>query len=169
MQDSSDDLFIGYGAAAGTTPAIGIDEDQQVTISSSVMYPTEVLTADPNIEATECGTTYFIDASGEAEYDITLPAIGDVSAGCKFVFIVTNAPESGNYIIKTDTLEDVIIGGTYESGAAGGAFVTTGDTITFADGSAVLGDKVIMVSNGSAFYTTAFANVVAGIVLSDEN
>lgn len=130
---------------------------------------TSTLTATANIEATDCGTTFFIDAAGDTEYAITLPAIADVSAGCEYVFIVIDAPESADYTIVTDSLEDKIMGGTYGGDGNGGAFVTTGDTITIADGQAVLGDKVILFSDGSYYYATAFANVVAGIVLSDEN
>ena len=46
LDDSADDLIIGSGSAVGTTPAISIDENQNVTLSQDLTVDTNTLKVD---------------------------------------------------------------------------------------------------------------------------
>jgi hypothetical protein len=130
--------------------------------------PTETAAATNVITAAECGTTFFL--AHATEFASTLPAISTVTAGCTFGFIVKAAPSGASYTVLTgNSLENLLIGGINElevDTSDDGPYIADGDTITFADGVAVVGDYVQMISDGTSWYLTGQANADGGITLT---
>lgn len=110
LDDSTDDLVIGLGTAAGTTDAIRIDENQDVTIvqnlvglgtdSLSGFKQKQVTATATTITAAQCGSTFINSGAIEME----LPEASTV-LGCQLTFIVGNAstftidPDGGDQIM----------------------------------------------------------------------
>jgi len=168
LDDTADDLVVGVGAAPGTTTAFAIDEDQVTTWTGGMLALAEDVTVANVLTAVECGKTMFLNST--TEFSTTLPAISTVSAGCEFRFIVKAAPASASYTVITgNSLENVLNGGINELEVDtndDGPYQAAGDTITFADGVAVVGDYVYMISDGSSFYLTGQAQADGGVVPS---
>ena len=57
LDDSADDLIIGSGSTVGTTPAIAIDENQNVTLSQDLTVDTSTLKVDSTNNRVGIGTT----------------------------------------------------------------------------------------------------------------
>lgn len=168
LDDSADDLLVGYGSTVGTTPAFAIDEDLVTTWSGGTLELAETVAATNALTAAECGKTMFLNHA--TEFATTLPAISTVSAGCSFRFIVAAAPSGANYTIVTgNSLENVLTGGINEletDSTEDGPYQADGDTITFASGVSVTGDWVYMISDGSDFYFTGQAQADGGVTPS---
>ena len=171
LDDTADDLLIGLGSAVGTTPALAIDENLVTTWTGGTIALTEITTATDTLTASECGKTIFLNSA--TEYTTTLPAISTVSAGCEFRVIVKAAPASASYVVITgNSDEDVLIGGINEldvDTGDDGPYDANGDTITFVDGTAVVGDFVYMISDGSFFYVSGQANADGGVTIADSD
>lgn len=138
------------------------------TVISGVLETTETVTATNAITAAECGKIFFLNSA--TEFASTLPAISTVTAGTTFKFIIVGAPSGASYTVITGNgLENVIYGGTTEGEVDTGddaPYVAAGDTVTFVDGSAVRGDWVAFISDGSSYYVSGHANVDGGITLT---
>lgn len=138
------------------------------SIMSGVMRNTEVVTAANVIAATECGKVYYL--SSATEFQTTLPAISGVSAGWWAEFYVTLAPSGASYTIITgNSLENIIRGGVLEretDTGDDGSYHAAGDTITFVDGVAAVGDYIKITSDGSYFYLTGQTNLDGGITVT---
>ncbi len=121
LDDSTDDLVIGLGAAAGTTDAIRIDENQNVTIvqnlvglgtdSASGFLQKQVTATATTITAVQCGSTFINSGAIEME----LPEASTV-LGCRLTFIVGNAsaftvdPDGGDQVaLLTNAAGDSLI------------------------------------------------------------
>lgn len=168
LDDSVDDLVIGKGSALGTTLALAIDENQVTTWTGGTIELAAVTTATDVLTAAECGKTIFLNSA--TEYATTLPAISTAPAGCAFRFIVKAAPSGASYTVITgNSLENVLIGGINElevDTGDDGPYSNAADTITFADGVAVVGDYVYMISDGAKFYVSGQANADGGITVT---
>ena len=129
----------------------------------------EAARAADTITAAECGKTFFVSGDG---YTLTLPAISGVSAGCAFRFIVSGAPTTSTVVLTGNTDEDVLIGGINElevDTSDDGPYDASADTITFVGGTAVVGDFVYMISNGTMFYVSGQANADGGVTITDSD
>jgi hypothetical protein len=171
-ENGADDLNIGVGSTPGSNISIGIAQDSQVTITNSIMYPAEVVTATNVITAAECGKTFFLNSG--TEFQSTLPAVSTVSIGCEFSFIVQAAPSGADYTIITgNTNEDVLHGGFVELETDTGndgphSKGTPQDEIEIKSALAQIGDRIDLVSNGSLYFMSGFTNTVGGFVLDTQ-
>lgn len=122
----------------------------------------ETVTAANTITAAESGKTFFLNSA--TEFVSTLPA---PAAGLKFTFIVKAAPSGASYTIVTNGSSNIIVGHVVTS-ATGAADTETsgGDTISFVDGAAVKGDKVILECDGTNWYASCFAAAATGITIT---
>lgn len=120
--------------------------------------PVTTITATKAVSAAESGTTFMINnATGFAS---TLPA---PAAGLRYTFINKTANTSGNHTIVTTSSANIIKG--FATNAAG-ALVTPlldGDTISFVANQSVAGDRVDVVSDGTSWFMTGWAQVAAGV------
>jgi hypothetical protein len=122
-----------------------------------------VLAGDTTLTAAHQGFTLFLDAA--TEFAVTLPA---PYLGAEFKFVVANAPESASYTVVTAGAAEIIVGHVLASEAAAGDTETTagGTTITFVDAKSVVGDWAEVVSDGTTWFASGRAAVVAGITIT---
>lgn len=115
LDDSTDDLVIGLGVAAGTTDAIRIDENQDVTFVQNVrglgtdslsgFLQTQVASTTTTITAAQCGST-FVSNSADV---MALPEASTV-IGCRLTFICGTAddfdinPDDADIFLPTGAL-----------------------------------------------------------------
>ncbi len=115
LDDSTDDLVIGLGVAAGTTDAIRIDENQDVTFVQNVLglgtdslsgfLQKQVASTTTTITAAQCGST-FVSNSADV---MALPEASTV-LGCRLTFICGTAddfdinPDDADVILPTGAL-----------------------------------------------------------------
>jgi hypothetical protein len=118
----------------------------------------ETVTSTNVITAAESGTTYFLSAL--AGFASTLPA---PASGLSFSFIVISAPTSNGYTILTNASANIMSGTHNVSADGGGSAIALADTITLVANSAVAGDRVDVISNGSFWYVTAASTLKASI------
>ena len=153
---SEGDLFtIGKGTALGTTPALTIDSDLNVVVTTSLKVPLEVVAATNVITANEGGKVFVL--SHATEFVTTLPT-ASTAAGMKLTFIVGNAPEDANYTITTgNTHENVMYGCVQEAETdttEDGPTAQAQDTISFIQAVAVIGDYVTLICDGTNWYVS---------------
>jgi hypothetical protein len=125
---------------------------------------TSTLAATNTIAQSGCGNTYWV--AHATEFVTTLPAPLD---GCYFKFVVKLAPASASYTIVTASSANIMIGGINENEvdtSDDGPYDADGDTITFADGVAVVGDYCEMISDGTSWYVTGQANADGGVTVT---
>lgn len=113
------------------------------------------------VSADESGTTFFLDLA--AGFVTTLPA---PAAGLTYEFIVKTAPSGGSYTIVTNSSANIIKGQQYLAANAAGDTGTADDTITFVNGQAVAGDRVVLKSDGTSWFAYAFTSVAAGLTFT---
>ena len=122
------------------------------------------LTAESTLTALQTGSVFFLNSA--TEFATTLPA---PAAGLKFKFIVKAAPSGAAYTIVTASSANIMIGGINElevDTADDGPYIANGDSISFADGVAVVGDYVELESDGTSWYFHGQAKADGGIVLA---
>jgi hypothetical protein len=125
------------------------------------LAPTTTLAATATVTAEQSGSTFFL--SSATEFVTTLPA---PAVGLNYRFIVTAAPAAASYTVVTAASANIMKGFAVN---AAGALVTPigdGDTVTFVDGQAVAGDSVSVVSDGTSWFVTGFAQVAAGVTVT---
>ena len=152
------------GNAVGTA-ALTITAGDLVLTAGTITYrdKTEAVTETNIITAAESGKVFFLNSA--TEFVSTLPA---VAAGLHFTFIVKAAPSGASYTIVTDSSDNVIVGSSHSStgGDADSQTTVGADTITFADGVAVVGDLVELWCDGTNWYAQAFSDADAGITFT---
>jgi hypothetical protein len=160
-------LRLGYNSTLevvdsdGSQTSISLDEIKNALDTASSVAD---LTAASTLTAADSGKTLFLNSA--TEFATTLPA---PAAGLKFRFVVKAAPASASYTIVTAESAHILIGGINElevDTSSDGPYVADGDTITFADGVAVVGDYVELVSDGTSWYVSGQANADGGITLT---
>ncbi len=142
--------------------------DEALTVSgattlSTVLYKdlTEVVTGTNTITAAETGSVFFLNSA--TEFDSVLPA---PAAGLHFTFIITGAPSGADYTVSTDSSDNIIIGTVHSSTGGNADSETSGaDTVTFADGVAVVGDMAEFWCDGTNWFVKAFCDADAGITI----
>lgn len=145
-------------AAATTATAV------EITMAADNSVNVETVAAANVITAAESGATFFLSAV--AEFDSTLPA---PAAGLRYTFIVAAAPAGSNYTISTNASDNVIVGHVIESADAGGSGDSeTGgaDTINFVASTAVVGDRVDVICDGTVWYATCRCAAHGGITIT---
>ena len=111
----------------------------------------------------DSGKTFFI--SQASAYEITLPLMSAITAGWNATFILASV-DTNAVTIANNTAEDTIVGGVAGAdGAAGTSAETAVDEVVFISG-AVLGDRCTIVSNGTNYFVSGFANDAAHITVS---
>ena len=131
---------------------------------NALTNPVEDLTEASTLTTSDCGKTLLLNSA--TEFATTLPT---PTSGCKLKFIVKAAPASASYTVVTASSGNVIIGGINEletDTGDDGPYDDNADTITFADGVAVVGDEVEMNSDGTSWYINGQAKADGGITLS---
>jgi len=145
----------------GTQTSISLAELKNALDSSSSVAD---LTAASTLTAADSGKTLFLNSA--TEFATTLPA---PAAGLRFRFVVKAAPASASYTVVTASSANVLIGGINElevDTGDDGPYIADGDTITFVDGTAVVGDYVDLVSDGTSWYVSGQAKADGGITLT---
>lgn len=174
VQYDTNDGFIKYNDAGTIRTVVNTDEAQTLTnktltsptitgiVGSTGTLSTESVTAANVIAASESGTTYFLNLAGG--FASTLPA---PAAGLHFRFIVGTAPTT-SYTITTNASANVIFGQVYCNAGTDEDSATTGgeDTISFVANTAVVGDQVDIVSDGTKWYFKGFCNATGGITIT---
>lgn len=131
---------------------------------NALTNPVENLTATNTLTTADCGKTLLLNSA--TEFATTLPT---PTLGCKLKFVVKAAPASASYTVVTASSGNVLIGGINEletDTGDDGPYIADGDTITFADGVAVVGDEVEMNSDGTSWYLNGQAKADGGITLT---
>jgi hypothetical protein len=127
------------------------------------IQPTEVFTAARTLTIYESGKTCFLGSA--TGFALTLPA---PSAGLKFTFIVKTQPTSGGHTVVTSGAAEVLGGSivTSATGAADTEADITGTTVTFVASTAVVGDRVEMISDGVGWYAFGISSIATGITIT---
>lgn len=123
---------------------------------------TEVVAATNVIAASETGSVFFLNHA--TEFVSTLPA---PAAGLNFKFIVTGAPSGASYTIVTNASANIILGHIVcSAGGTGDSETSGGDTVSFVDGQAVVGDMAEFECDGTNWYVRGSCKVVAGMTIT---
>ncbi len=129
----------------------------EINMAADISANMEVTAATNVLAAGECGKV--LTLAHATEFVTTLPAH---TAGCKFTIIVGLAPSGADYTVVTTTSTNTVnlkvasIGGT-------GLSDTDADLITFVGGTAVAGDRVECVSDGTTWFCTGIMLANGGI------
>jgi len=162
--------------ATGGTERLEIDSTAltivpTLDLDGGLLYNAADATAAFTATASNCGQTYFLNAA--TEFQTILPAMSEVSAGCAFQFIVKAAPSGASYTVITgNSDEDTLIVGINElevDTGDDGPYDASADTITFVDGTAVVGDYVYLFTDGTMWYGRGQANADGGITVTDSD
>lgn len=147
-------------ALGNTSGAKNVDEFQRKHLAAlAASYKTETVTAANVITASETGKTFFLALAGG--FASTLPA---PAAGLKFRFIVSVSPTTA-YTIVTNGSANIIKGGTIEIAGTASPYINNGDLITFVANTAVVGDWVELVSDGTSWFLSGMSSADGGITL----
>lgn len=122
-----------------------------------------LVTATTLVEA-DSGKTFFLNLAGG--FTVTLPAPTD---GVEYEFIVGTAPTTA-YIVNnaSGTAGDNVVGHVLSSsGGPEDTEPTNGDSISFVANTAVRGDRVHVISDGTSWYATCRCAAAGGIVITD--
>ena len=124
------------------------------------------LTEASTLGSGDSGKVFFLNSA--TEFTTTLPACSG-NAGFNVTFVIKAAPSGAAYVVSSASSSDYILG-SVSAGAADDVADTSDGTdtqINFADGSAVVGDWVNLVCDGSALYIVGgLGKVAAGITIS---
>jgi hypothetical protein len=158
--DAADSLV---GAAAAQT-LTNKTMTSPIINTPTVKDLTETVAATNVIAASETGSVFFL--SSATEFVSTLPA---PAAGLKFSFIVAAAPSGASYTIVTNGSSNIILGHCLSSQDAGGTAdseTSGGDTISFVDSKAVVGDRVDVISDGTSWFARCTSKVFDAITIT---
>lgn len=164
LDDSTDDLVIGLGSASGTTDAIRIDENQDVTFVQNVLglgtdsisgfLQKQVAATTTSLTAVQCGSTFI---NSGASHIATLPEASTV-LGCRYTFVCGDAndfdinPADGTDQILSVSTTNGTTGVVTLAPAAGDAIRCTdaGGSITL---EAIGADAWAQVAGGNGIWT----------------
>ena len=158
LDDSTDDLVIGLGTAAGTTDAIRIDENQVVTFVQEVLglgtdtmsgfLQKQTASTTAAITAVQCGQT-FVSNSADV---MTLPEASTV-LGCRLTFVCGTADD---FDVNPADASDQILSVSTTNGTTGVVTLApaAGDAIRCTD----IGGSITLEATGA----NAWAQVAGG-------
>lgn len=148
-------------AAADAAANVAGSTAEATTVRSSV----ETSAATNELTKAESGKIIILDHA--TEFATTLPA---PAAGLEFEFIVGNAPEAASYTVVTNGSANIMRGHILTAdvnAASDGDFEAAGgDTLTFVDAKAVIGDRARFVSDGTYWYVQAACSVFDAITIT---
>lgn len=124
----------------------------------------EVVAAANVITAAESGKTFFLNAATEFASTLPAPAIG-----LRFTFIVTGAPSGASYTVTTNSSANIMLGHVLTSQDAGGnadSETSGGDTLSFVDSKAVVGDRADFECDGTNWFVRASSKVFDAITIT---
>ena len=138
LDDSADDLVIGLGSAVGTTPAIEIDENQDIKFAQSI-----------GVGQAASSTTGDIVAQTMALKGTT-PTLTIGDAGAEDTKIVFDGNAKDFYVGLDDSADKLVIG---EGSTVGtnNILTITDDTVTLGDGAAA-DTAIVFDGNAKDFY-----------------
>lgn len=131
---------------------------------ASIKGPAEVVAATNEITAAESGSTFYLSAG--TEFVSTLPA---PALGLRYTFIVAAAPSGASYTVVTNGSANVMLGHVLTSQDAGGSAdseTSGGDTLSFVDAKAVVGDRADFESDGTSWFVRASSKVFDAITIT---
>jgi hypothetical protein len=158
VDDATDNDYVKVYSVTNTTYGYG---DAYKIPLSNLINTVENLTATNTLTTADCGKTLMLNST--TEFATTLPT---PTAGCKLTFVVKSAPASASYTVVTAASGNVFIGHVESAdldASADGDSSTQDDTITIADGVAVVGDSLEMISDGTSWYYLGHVKVYNGI------
>jgi hypothetical protein len=136
----------------------------RATQFKNFMVKPRTLTAVTTLSEADSGKTIFLNST--TEFAVTLPK---VKAGLNFNFIVKAAPSGASYTIVSQT-QNAMYGQIYttdvNSGTDADFNIIAGQTLTFVDGVAVVGDSAKLISDGTYWYVKAFTSVYNGMTIT---
>lgn len=126
--------------------------------------PTKSLTAATTLTESDSGTLFYLNLAGG--FTVTLPAPTD---GVEYNFIVGTAPTTA-YIVANASggTGDNMIGHVLSSSGGAEDTETTagGDQVNFVANTAVVGDRLHVVSDGTYWYVSAICAAAGGITIT---
>lgn len=147
-------------ALGDTTGATNYDNFQKKHITAlAPSSKTETVAAANVITASESGKVFFLALAGG--FASTLPA---PAAGLKYRFVVSVSPTTA-YTIVTTSSANIIKGGTIEIAGTASPYINNGDLITFVANTAVVGDWVELISDGTSWFLSGMCSADGGITL----
>lgn len=137
--------------AASDLPGVGSGATKaEIDAATDLSASSETVAATNALAQSECGKTMFL--SHATEFATTFPA---PLAGCKFKFIVANAPETASYTIVSSGGADIIhvhVNELETDTGDDGPWDDNADVVTFVDSLSVVGDWLECVSDGTGWY-----------------
>ena len=124
------------------------------------------LTEASTLGSGDSGKVFFLNLAGA--FATVLPSCSG-NAGYNVTFVVKTAPSGGNYSVQSGSSTDYILGSVSagQSNDTADSSDGTDTRINFIDGSAVAGDYVKLVCDGSSWYIVGgLGKVAAGITIS---
>ncbi len=125
--------------------------------NTGAAYAKTILAAQV-ISPDDSGATFFLSAA--AGFSSTLPA---PAMGLKYSFVVLTAPTSVGYTILTNASANIISGTHSVTATGGGSAIAAADTVTLVANSAVAGDRIDVISDGTNWYAQASSTLKASI------
>lgn len=125
---------------------------------------TETVTTTNVLAASESGKTCYLASA--TEFVSTLPA---PAAGLFFRFIVAAAPSGASYTVVTNSSANIMLGHVLTSQDAGGTAdseTSGGDTLSFVDSKAVVGDMAEFFCDGTNWFVRASCKVFDAITIT---
>lgn len=125
----------------------------------------EAVAAAKTLTSEDSGKTFLLNLAGG--FTVTLPAH---SAGLRFKFFVKTQPTTA-YIVAAATADVDTIVGSFSSSdldaiADADGEVAGGDQINFVASTAVVGDWVEVISDGTNWYTSGHCTAVGGLTIT---
>ena len=122
------------------------------------------LSVTTTLKAADSGGTFYLNSGTEFVTTLPAPAIG-----LRFTFVVAAAPATASYTVVTAASANILKGHVLTSQDAGGTAdseTSGGDTLTFVDSKAVVGDKAVIESDGTSWFVAASSKVFDGITVT---
>ena len=123
----------------------------------------EDLTAAKTLDVFDSGKIFTLNLAGGFAVTLPSPTADDIT-GVTYTFIVKTAPSGGDYTLTVGNV-DLIVGTVYSSTGGDADSDGAADTVTFADGAAIAGDRVELIFDGVKCFAYCFCNADAGITL----
>ena len=140
----------------------------KATQFNNLWIPGQVLTATKTLVQGDAGKTIFLNLVGAFEVVLPIPKIG-----MSFQFVVKTAPSGGSYVISSNSDANIIKGQVYTTDVNSGTdpdFEISGaDNINFADGVAVEGDRIYVISDGTSWFAYGFCSVYNAITFTNHS
>lgn len=141
----------------------------EADLSDSIRFKKTVqtLSGTSNLDATDSGKVFLLDAAGG--FTVTLPAVATASNGWHCRFIVKTDPTTA-YIITEDTASDTNVitslVGDWQDDAGAGLRNAGHTTVTFVASTALAGDFIEVVGDGTNWYVSGQSFADGGITLA---